>query len=359
METENRKTEAAACEDVLIRNYLITELTVARFRWLIIGFLFLYFNILRPGGWPIALFNGILAAASAYNLGIYAYIKRAQDFPPYLTMVFSSCDMAAVGAGLYYTGGVTSPFLFIWYIILFTVGVRLGFLKSLFLQVPMGAFTAYLIYRDAGLNSPEFFNRLALGLFALGAVSQMGAIFSREEKFTLKHMKDFHRESITDRLTGLFNYAYFMDEMKRELSRASRSSTPFSLIIFDLDFFKQVNDTYGHEKGNVLLKGVANILKANARLMDTVARYGGEEFAVLMPHSNGAEKDVAERMRKKVEEAEFWGITKGPLKITISAGVCTYPDDAKSIYELMDRADKGLYEAKSAGRNRVCNCREG
>ena len=183
-----------------------------------------------------------------------------------------------------------------------------------------------------------------------------GAIFSREEKYTHRLMSEFHRDAITDRLTGLYNYAHFIDELKKEQFRADRNGSHFSLIIYDLDFFKQVNDTYGHEKGNLLLQGVANILKINARRMDTVARYGGEEFVILMPDSDGAEHEVAERVRKRVEEAEFAGVADKPLKITISGGVCTYPQHALSIYELLDKADKGLYTAKNTGRNKVCDC---
>jgi diguanylate cyclase (GGDEF)-like protein len=109
----------------------------------------------------------------------------------------------------------------------------------------------------------------------------------------------------------------------------------------------------------VLLKGVADILKGNARRMDVVARYGGEEFVVLMPDSNGSEMDVAERIRRKVEKAEFPGVGDGPLRITISAGVCTYPREAASVTELLDKADQGLYQAKSTGRNRTCTCAAG
>ncbi len=166
--------------------------------------------------------------------------------------------------------------------------------------------------------------------------------------------RKLHESSITDGLTGLCNYAHFVDELKKEEARAGRSRSNFGVILFDLDHFKKVNDTCGHEKGNLLLKAVAGILKANARQTDTVARYGGEEFAVLMPDSNGAEREVAERMRKKIESTVFTDIADAPLRITISAGVCTYPLDARNVNELLDKADKGLYKAKNGGRNRTC-----
>jgi diguanylate cyclase (GGDEF)-like protein len=149
-----------------------------------------------------------------------------------------------------------------------------------------------------------------------------------------------------------------MDRLKHEQYRADRNNSHFSVIIFDLDRFKQVNDTYGHEKGNVLLKAVAEILTTNARGMDTVARYGGEEFVILMPDSSGAEHEMAERIRKKVEERPFDDIADGPLRITISGGICTYPNDARSGAEVLIKADKALYVAKEGGRNRTLACRD-
>ena len=168
--------------------------------------------------------------------------------------------------------------------------------------------------------------------------------------------RKLHEGSITDRLTGLNNYGHFMDELRKEEARARRGNSNFGVILFDLDHFKKVNDTYGHEKGNVLLRAVADILKANVRQSDTVARYGGEEFTVLMPDSNGAEREMAERIRKKIESTEFTGIADNPLRITISGGVCTYPRDAQGVNDLLDKADKGLYAAKTGGRNKTCYC---
>jgi diguanylate cyclase (GGDEF)-like protein len=186
--------------------------------------------------------------------------------------------------------------------------------------------------------------------------NKMVADMKRSTEELQEANRKLHEVSITDGLTGLCNYAHFMDELKREEARARRSNSNFGVILFDLDHFKDVNDTYGHEKGNLLLRAVSDILKENARQMDTVARYGGEEFVMLMPDSKGAEREVAERIRKKIESTEFTGIADVPLKITISGGVCTYPRDAQSVNELLDKADKRLYTAKTDGKNRTCYC---
>jgi diguanylate cyclase (GGDEF)-like protein len=186
--------------------------------------------------------------------------------------------------------------------------------------------------------------------------NQMVADMKRSTEQLQEANRKLHEVSITDGLTGLCNYAHFMDELKKEEARARRSNSNFSIILFDLDLFKEVNDTYGHEKGNILLRAVSDILKENARRMDTVARYGGEEFVMLMPDSRGAEREVAERIRKKIESTDFMGIADTPLRITISGGVCTYPRDAQSVNELLDKADKGLYTAKTGGGNKTCSC---
>ncbi len=345
--------EAASCEYVRVQNYRNMELMITRSRWFVIGFLFLYLNVLRLTDWPRGLFNSLLLLAALYNLGIHLFIKKTQFFSTRLTLIFLYLDMLAVAVGLYYTGGVRSPFLFIWYLTLFATGIRFGFRQSLLLQVPMAAFYTYFLYHDATSVDVDFVNRLALGLTSLVATSLYGSIFSHGEQFTMKILEDFRRASITDNLTGLYNYAHFIDRLKHEQYRADRDNSHFSIIIFDLDFFKQVNDAYGHEKGNVLLKAVTEILRMNARRMDTVARYGGEEFVILMPESSGAELEMAERIRKKIEETEFVGIAEGPIRATISGGLCTYPDDATSVDDLLTKADKALYYAKTSGRNRT------
>lgn len=352
-----RKKNSNLRNEVKARNYRNTEKAIALARWLVIVFAFLYVNAVKRGQWPVPLLDAVLLFASLYNLFIILRIRSAGPVSRGLTVFLMYCDMTAVSVGLFFTGGVQSPFFFLWYLTLFTAGARFGFLKSLVLQIPIAIIHIFLVYYAGRAGSMALLDKLIPGLFSIATVSLFGSIFSREEHYTLDLMEGFHRDSIVDRLTGLYNYACFMDELKKEQARADRTGTPFSLVIFDLDFFKKVNDSWGHEKGNLLLQGVADILKSNARMMDTVARYGGEEFVILMPDSADAEVELAERIRKKVEEAEFRIVPGPPVKITISAGVATYPRDASTVFELLDRADIGLYKAKNLGRNRVC-CQE-
>jgi diguanylate cyclase (GGDEF)-like protein len=166
------------------------------------------------------------------------------------------------------------------------------------------------------------------------------------------------KKASTDGLTGLFNHRTFQERLKEEIERAKRFGHSVSLLMMDIDRFKNFNDAFGHLIGDEMLKSIADIIKNNIRSIDIAARYGGEEFAVILPEIDlkGA-LIVAERIRKKVE------VFKIPMDdkergVTISIGVVTFPEDASTRELLIDRADKALYLAKRTGRNRVCSFRE-
>jgi diguanylate cyclase (GGDEF)-like protein len=158
------------------------------------------------------------------------------------------------------------------------------------------------------------------------------------------------RQATTDPVTGLANHRLFHDRLGEEVERAIRYQRSLTLAIIDIDHFKQVNDTYGHQRGDLVLSQVAFELAAQARTGDVVARIGGEEFAWLMPDTDGFGGDAAaDRARRAIAELR----PEGARPVTVSVGVCALADglDAKS---LMRRADEALYAAKDAGRDRVC-----
>ena len=173
---------------------------------------------------------------------------------------------------------------------------------------------------------------------------QLKQLFIRAEK-----------DAITDYLTNLFNHRYFKQQLQREFNRDRRHNVPFSLLMLDIDFFKQYNDTFGHQAGDMVLRKIGKILKENTRSSDVVARYGGEEFAIISPESSKKEGTIlAEKLRRIVESTRFPGINQhGGKPITISIGVAAFPEDAQSPTELIRCADEALYAAKRAGRNRV------
>ncbi len=161
--------------------------------------------------------------------------------------------------------------------------------------------------------------------------------------------------AITDELTRLYNHRFFIRSLDDETKRAKRYTRNLSLIMFDIDHFKNYNDTNGHLKGNKLLENIARILINETREVDIVARYGGEEFGVILPETGEEEAyQIAERIRDRVEQAFFDNEKSQPLgKVTISAGVATYPQHAQTKTDIIHQADKALYAAKDKGRNKV------
>lgn len=168
----------------------------------------------------------------------------------------------------------------------------------------------------------------------------------------LTHEK-VERLSIADGLTGLYNRRFLSKRLEEEYSKAIRYNTPLSLLVMDVDFFKRVNDTFGHQVGDNALISVARVLQQSVRESDLVGRYGGEEFVVLLPHT-GLDKalTVAEKIRLAVSETPVEGM--GERRLTISIGVAGFPDlKVANMEELVRKADEALYRAKEGGRNQV------
>jgi two-component system, cell cycle response regulator len=160
--------------------------------------------------------------------------------------------------------------------------------------------------------------------------------------------------SITDGLTKLHNHRYFQDELSRAFEESQRYQRPLSLAMIDIDFFKKVNDTYGHAVGDEVLKCAARLFRDSVRSTDLVARYGGEEFAVMMPETTLPDSiTFAEKIRALVEST-MMPTQAGDLKVTVSIGVASVPlTRIHSPKELIVAADKALYRAKKSGRNQV------
>lgn len=158
----------------------------------------------------------------------------------------------------------------------------------------------------------------------------------------------------TDALTGIANRRTFEDALQREIARSGRNGEPVSLVMLDLDHFKVLNDTYGHQTGDDVLRDVARVLSERCRDMDIAARYGGEEFTVILPNC-AAEEAMASATRLWQALGADANLT---VPITVSAGVATFPDNARNGEDLIYAADKALYEAKNAGRDRVAGAQQ-
>ncbi len=200
------------------------------------------------------------------------------------------------------------------------------------------------------LSRTQFFYAFVLALIIGGLVIFVGRAFDTTE-----------RESLSDPLTGLANRRFLQEILLRELRRAQRSNQPVSLVIVDIDHFKAVNDTYGHNAGDEMLEQLAGIMLSGVRATDFVVRYGGEEFVILLPETRVTDaQQVAEKLRKTIGDTVMESTSKPGLTFgcTVSAGVSTYPMDAGSGEALILKADKALYYAKQHGRNQVVTVAE-
>lgn len=193
------------------------------------------------------------------------------------------------------------------------------------------------------------YEQLVMELKQAKEMAESSAVEAWEAREKLKELV------IKDGLTNLYNHRFFQDFLDKELLRVERYKRILSLIFIDIDHFKNVNDTYGHPQGDVVLRTIAEIFETTVRKPDIAARYGGEEFAVVLPETdiNGAVV-LAERLRKLVEEREI-EVENGSIKVTISLGVTTYNsmNGKKTKEELVQSADKALYSSKQTGRNKL------
>jgi diguanylate cyclase (GGDEF)-like protein len=163
------------------------------------------------------------------------------------------------------------------------------------------------------------------------------------------------RQASTDDLTGLYNHRFLVDSLGQQVALAERLGAPLAILMLDIDHFKQLNDTRGHQAGDLALATFARTLVNNVRRADLAARYGGEEFVVVMPNTSAGEAFmVAEKIRVAVAATDIGLPGHDPVRLTVSIGVAAYPENAQSATELFSLADAALYRAKRTGRQRTC-----
>ena len=179
--------------------------------------------------------------------------------------------------------------------------------------------------------------------------------FLRGDDVESLYHEEIYRTMIADGLTGVYNRRFFTEFLEREMARCVRHGRPLSIVLFDLDHFKRVNDGFGHLSGDEVLREVAKLVREQVRREDCFARYGGEEFAVVLTETNlEAAIEFAERLRGRVEAHEFKAGSES-IPVTISVGVAAMTRDTRDSADFLTAVDTHLYEAKSAGRNRIAS----
>ncbi|HAT9717763.1 TPA: diguanylate cyclase [Legionella pneumophila subsp. pneumophila] len=201
-----------------------------------------------------------------------------------------------------------------------------------------------LLYLEVGLEFDEN-QQLLITAFAELTALALANVRLRE---------NLRYQSIRDPLTGLYNRRYLEDFLFKQLHQAERTKASFAILMLDLDHFKKINDTFGHDAGDLVLKELGQILNSDIRLGDIAARYGGEEFVLLLYDIDAqAAKMKAENLRSAISNLQVKYGAQPVGQITASIGISVYPDDAKSPAEVIEAADKALYQAKNKGRNKV------
>lgn len=232
----------------------------------------------------------------------------------------------------------------------------------------------YLHYKGEKTSTGSFYsiplknkNKMVFGVFNIhrnevGSFKQNNLTLFNEVALQIAQaleksiiFEEIRKLSITDDLTQLHSRRYFMDALEKEISKAKRNKSVFSLIMVDVDHFKSINDTFGHLVGDSILKKLSSLLKSRTRKGDITARYGGEEFIVLLPGVNEKRAvSIAEKLRFQIEKClTIEPENYSPQKITISAGVSSFPKFGKTTIELLASVDECLYFAKNTGRNKV------
>src|SRR6478609_8011553 len=216
-----------------------------------------------------------------------------------------------------------------------------------------------IILRDLGSTNGTYVNDQLIDEYVLkdGDFIKIGRTifkFLSGGNIENAYHEEIYRLTTVDGLTQVFNRRYFMDTIDREIARAHRYRRPLSLVMFDIDHFKKVNDGFGHLAGDYVLKHLAQTVRQKIRREDCFARYGGEEFAIVLPEIDMAgAQPFAEKTRQIVEKTEF-RFENTRIPVTISMGISTVDAELTEGAAIIKRSDERLYEAKAAGRNRVC-----
>ena len=255
---------------------------------------------------------------------------------------------------LWFTGKLDSPLLGAYLLAVITASLTLGKLTTFF---EVGLIAACFVFLGASestenLTSLVFIRAVIVQLAPVLIVAYVTTMFSGDIRYGFSQVKAI---SETDPLTGMLNMRGFAGATGRLFGIAQRHTRPASVVMFDSDNLKPVNDIHGHEAGNTMLKMLAMTIKKELRETDVPARYGGDEFIAFLPDtpSTGA-LDVAERIRAAVAAMRLASGSK-LIETSVSVGVASFPEDGQSIDALVVLADRAMYNAKRQGRNRVCH----
>jgi diguanylate cyclase (GGDEF)-like protein len=334
--------------------------------WIIIAIASQQLGLSRATGPGLAIFCGLmfLSLLVVYIFLRTGFNKRFKD--PSMTILQMVTACVWVGVTVYFSEGSIRGSTIALYVVIFVFGIFRLSLPQFFALVAVAGTTyasAILIlhHRHPGEIDPFLESiRTALLLVALTWFSLIGAYIQKLREKVVKAntelqnaLKKIEHLAIHDVLTGIYNRRHLVDILEREKALADRTGVNFAVCLLDLDDFKQINDTYGHLAGDIVLKEFAQAIKRDIRKEDYIARYGGEEFIVLFTGTRCVENstDCALRMQAITRRLTFAGVHPS-IRLTVSIGMTIYRIN-EPIDDLLTRADTAMYQAKNAGKDRV------
>lgn len=366
--TPIKDPQSTAIELMVGKNLWLTKI-----RWIYTLFIFLFFityNYVSGDRFISYRILGLILGLSVLGNIIFIlalkrglkYPSKEKDYAIYTSMAFQQLDFDLVILSLlvFFSNGFESPVLvmFIFYIMVGTFLIHhnkaiKNTITAMVLVVVIYFTNEGLIFSIENLATVIAFNVILLFTYFIS--SYLSKNLRKNEDKIRSLLQKTQEMSVTDGLTNLYNQTHFFLLFRLQLKKSQRYHTNFSLVIFDVDYFKNYNDNNGHLKGSGVLKQIGEIMRRCFRSSDVLAKYGGDEFVIILPDSDKVGAFLAaDRLREEIEKEPFEGREQQPLgKITLSLGISSYPEHGTSVEELLDHADKALYSAKKSGRNRT------
>jgi diguanylate cyclase (GGDEF)-like protein len=369
VQQQMQKPETLALKHVFEKNHWLI-----RIRWIYPVFIMLFFlsyNLLARRS-LISFQNALLVFLLPviinflFRLDIRQKEKLAEPQVEYNQLLSTisrqlTFDLIALALIVFFSGGLSSPIIamFIVYIMIatFLTDYHKAFRNTLMVIVLLLVIT--LLQGSENFFSSQQIMAMVtynmMFIFTYFVSGYLSKNLHTNEALLKDLLKQTQELSISDGLTGLYNQMHFFELLNLETKKSQRYNLSYSLIMFDVDFFKNYNDHNGHMHGSETLKKVGAIMKNKFRTTDLLAKYGGDEFVIILPQTDKVGAYLAaERLRESVEKQVFPGAETQPLKkLTVSIGLAAYPEHGLSDEEILNRADKALYFAKESGRNRT------
>ncbi|OGA47957.1 MAG: hypothetical protein A3F74_02570 [Betaproteobacteria bacterium RIFCSPLOWO2_12_FULL_62_58] len=325
--------------------------TVAEIEWLLLILVLLYHSVLVPDKENSAALSTAMLFFAAFVLGFH-YVNFYRKETHWKLAIETWVMIVFITWVVMYTGGLDSPLLSLYLLVVITSTLTLGKLATLLQMVLIVSCYAWLGYygRAYAMGFSFFATTLTAQVVPLLLVAYITTMLSADIRRALTQIKLL---SETDELTGIFNKRAIDIVSERIFKQAARYDRRLSLLMIDSDSLKTINDTYGHDAGNRLLKLTVQCIQSQLREADIVGRYGGDEFLVLLPETRGSgAAGVAARVRQSIAATPL-SIRDKTVQITVSIGIASYPEDGNDFETIMKKADQAMYASKNKGKNQV------